>query len=82
MPRTDDNDQIDWVAVAKRRVVVSVGQLTPADCRKLDRAVRAGDLTKWRGCWFPVGGAPEASQPSMRMWARLRAAFDALMTDV
>lgn len=49
----------DWVSYAMDgHVVVSIGQLSKADSRSLDAAVRRGDLVKWRGHWFPLTGHP------------------------
>ena len=47
----------DWVAIAKQRVVISIGQLEKADAQLLDQAVRRGEIAKWRGYWHPVPGA-------------------------
>lgn len=43
--------------LAGERVLVNIGQVDAALQRALDRAVRAGELTKWRGKWHPLAGA-------------------------
>jgi hypothetical protein len=48
----------DYLEAARQRVVVSIGQLSAADKRTLDRAAKAGTISKWRGYWHPVRGAP------------------------
>ena len=39
------------------QIICDTGQLEAADTKALLRAVRAGELVKWRGHWFPVSGA-------------------------
>ena len=47
----------DFVAEALDKVVVNIGQIDHQSKLALERAVRAGRLTKWRGFWHPVAGA-------------------------
>lgn len=47
----------DFVAEARQKVVVDIGQINHASKLALLREVRAGRLVKWRGRWFPVAGA-------------------------
>ena len=39
------------------RVVVNIGQLDIAAKRVLEKEVRRGMISKWRGHWYPVAGA-------------------------
>lgn len=39
-------------------VVVNIGQISAPDRRALDRAVERGEISKWRGFWWPHPGAP------------------------
>lgn len=39
------------------RVLVNIGQVTEDDQRELNRMVRKGTVTKWRGYWHPIPGA-------------------------
>lgn len=57
------NDALDG------QVVVSIGQISPAMKAVMDRAVRAGMLSKWRGKWFPVAGAPLGLGPDKTCWS-------------
>ena len=47
----------DFVAEALQTVVVDIGQIDPMSKRALAKAVRKGQIVKWRGCWYPVAGA-------------------------
>lgn len=49
-------------------VITNIGQVCPIGKRVLDQAVRAGKLTKWRGKWFPVAGAPFGIGPDKTCW--------------
>jgi len=49
---------IEWLAIAKVRVVCDIGQLGQAARRALDNAARRGEIAKWRGHWAPIAGAP------------------------
>jgi hypothetical protein len=44
--------------MAQNRVVPMIGQASTKERTALDRAVRRGEIEKWRGYWFPVAGAP------------------------
>ena len=48
----------DFVAEALEKVVVDIGQIDHHEKLALERAVRSGQIVKWRGHWFPVAGAP------------------------
>lgn len=48
----------DFITDALSDVVCDIGQLDAATKRKLERLVRNGVITKWRGYWFPIAGAP------------------------
>lgn len=50
-------------------VVCNIGQVGKADARALDKLVRSGSLTKWRGYWFPVSGAPFGIGPLKTCYA-------------
>jgi hypothetical protein len=50
-------------------VLVDIGQVGPLSRKALDRAVRAGKLTKWRGKWFPVAGASFGIGPDKNCWS-------------
>lgn len=43
--------------LAGREVECDIGQVKGAWKKALEREVRAGRLTKWKGHWFPVAGA-------------------------
>ena len=53
----------DFVAEAKAGVVCDTGQVTTQGKRQLERAVKRGELVKWRGYWFPNSGAPWGTGP-------------------
>ena len=42
----------NWVQEAQRRTVVDIGQLTGADRKTLNKAVKAGLLIRWRDHWL------------------------------
>lgn len=44
--------------LAGRDVVPDIGQVKGAWKRQLEKEVKAGRLTKWRGKWFPCAGSP------------------------
>jgi hypothetical protein len=44
-------------------VVCSIGQIDNETRRTLDRMVKFGTLTKWRGHFAPVAGAPHGFGP-------------------
>lgn len=46
------------VSTAKREVIANIGQITATEKRLLDKAVKRGEIAKWRGKWHPVAGAP------------------------
>ena len=58
----------DFVAKAKQEVVVDIGQIGAKEKRALDRAVRRGELVKWRGRWFPTAGALGGIGPLKSCW--------------
>jgi hypothetical protein len=47
----------DFLALARSRVVVDLGQLDGPALLALRRAVKAGEIARWRGHWHPVPGA-------------------------
>ena len=49
--------------LAGAEVVADIGQVKGVWKKALDREVKAGRLTKWRGHWFPVAGAPWGMGP-------------------
>lgn len=53
-------------------VVCNIGQLSKDDTRELDRLVRHGKLTKWRGHWYPVTGASWGMGPLKTCWSTER----------
>lgn len=53
---------------AKREIICNIGQVSAADKRLLDKATKRGDIAKWRGCWFPVPGAPFGLGPLKSCW--------------
>lgn len=57
------NDALDG------HVVVNIGQISPVMKAVMDRAVRAGKLSKWRGKWFPLAGAPFGIGPDKTCWS-------------
>jgi hypothetical protein len=67
-----------FVAEARKRVVVSIGQLSRTDRAALDYAVKIGFLVKWRGYWYPVAGAAYGVGPLKTCWGteRLRSAIE------
>jgi hypothetical protein len=50
-------------------VLVDIGQVGPLSRKALDRAVRAGQLVKWRGKWFPLAGAAFGIGPDKNCWS-------------
>jgi hypothetical protein len=60
----------DYVAEATAGVLVNIGQITPAGCRALARAVREGKLAQWRGYWHPVPGAAFGIGPLKTCYGR------------
>ncbi len=38
-------------------VIPQIGQVSDEHVRALDKMVKAGQIAKWRGKWFPVAGA-------------------------
>lgn len=49
-------------------VICNTGQISKADQRELDRAVRSGRARKWRGYWHPVPGASWGIGPLKTCW--------------
>jgi hypothetical protein len=60
----------DWFipAAMDGEVIVNIGQIAPDTEKQLNKLVRAGTLTKWRGKWFPVAGAPFGLGPDKTCW--------------
>lgn len=48
----------DFLSEAKDHVIANTGFLAAGDIRDLDKAVKRGEIAKWRGYWFPEAGAP------------------------
>lgn len=72
MAKTFDNSNIweEWFpesaladVLAGRDVVPNIGQVKGAWKAALEKEVRAGRLTKWKGHWYPVAGAPWGMGP-------------------
>lgn len=53
----------NFVEEAKSEVIPNIGQIDRQSRLSLDRAVRAGTISKWRGHWFPHAGAPVGLGP-------------------
>ena len=53
----------DFVSAALAEVIPNIGQIDHAGKLALERAVRAGKISKWRGYWFPHAGAPYGIGP-------------------
>lgn len=53
----------DFLTDAQTQAVADTGQIDPVSLRALKRAVKAGDISQWRGHWFPVTGAPWGMGP-------------------
>lgn len=60
----------DWIipAALAGKVIVNIGQIAPETARKLDKLTRSGELTKWRGKWYPVAGASFGIGPDKTCW--------------
>lgn len=56
----------DWLEVAREREVWDIGQLTPADKRRLDRAAKRGELVKSREYWGGLGNLRSVWRPIAR----------------
>jgi len=56
--------------LAGRDVVPNIGQVKGAWKAALEHEVRAGRLTKWRGHWYPVAGAPWGLGPLKTCYGR------------
>ena len=39
-------------------VIANIGQVDAPTARALDKLVKASQIAKWRGHWFPDAGAP------------------------
>lgn len=50
-------------------IVVNVGQLSHAEELAFARAVRRGELLKWRGKWYPQEGAEYGMGPDKTCWS-------------
>lgn len=69
VPATAPQDTYDRLnAALGGQVIPDIGQVTPGEKRALDQAVRAGQLAKWRGKWFPVAGASFGIGPDKTCW--------------
>ena len=53
----------DFVVEAKIEPIADIGQIPLQQLVALRRAVRRGEIAKWRGAWFPVCGAPHGLLP-------------------
>ncbi len=49
-------------------VICNIGQIGDFSRNVLNRAVKAGQLVKWRGYWFPVAGAAWGIGPAKTCW--------------
>ena len=47
----------ELVIEARRSVIPDIGQIDHQSKLALNRMVRAGEIAKWRGRWFPEAGA-------------------------
>lgn len=65
----DSLSKIDRVSDALAgTVIVNIGQVSAAEAKLLNKAVRRGELKKWRGHWHPVAGAPFGLGPLKTCW--------------
>lgn len=55
-------------------VICHIGQISDTDRAALDRAVKRGQLQKWRGRWWPVAGAQYGIGPLRSCWGLERPA--------
>jgi len=46
-----------YSAIEAGEVIANIGQISGADKRRLDKLAEDGQISKWRGKWFPVAGA-------------------------
>lgn len=59
----------EWIEIARKgEVIVNIGQIDKPTARALDKLVRAGELLKWRGKWYPVAGASFGIGPDKTCW--------------
>lgn len=54
---SNEVSEAKFAMVLAGEVVVDIGQVNGLWKQMLDREVRVGRLTKWRGHWHPVAGA-------------------------
>ena len=89
---TNANIWQDWFpesaladVLAGRDVVADIGQVKGAWRRQLEKEIRAGRLTKWKGHWYPNAGSPWGMGPLKTCYgipeiaehfAALRASFE------
>ena len=66
------NSYIIEMALAGR-VVCNIGQVNKATARRLDRLAKAGEISKWRGYWFPVSGGSWGIGSLESCWAKIDA---------
>lgn len=59
-----------WVipAALAGEVIVNIGQIAPETERELNKLTRSGELSKWRGKWYPVAGASFGNGPDKTCW--------------
>jgi len=56
-------------AICHGEVVVNLGHLDEATKSKLDKMAKDGRISKWRGYWFPIAGAPTGIGPLKTCYA-------------
>lgn len=61
--------------LAAGEVVPNIGQIDKPTQKQLDKMVKAGDIAKWRGKWFPVAGSPYGIGPDKTCYGSLEAAL-------
>lgn len=67
MDRTrPDQDLID--EALSGQIICNIGQVGHAAARLLDKLVKAGELVKWRGYWYPQAGANFGIGPLKSCW--------------
>jgi hypothetical protein len=60
----------DWIvpAALNGEVIVQIGQIAPETEKALNKLVRAGEISKWRGKWYSVAGASYGLGPDKTCW--------------
>lgn len=61
---------IEWLVhrFLSGEVIVNIGQVDAPTKRLFDRWAKSGIALKWRGCWYPVAGAPFGIGPLKSCW--------------